>query len=131
MQRKVHSVVWVIIAAPRVGFRVLVGQKLERGDYNALTLCFQLCMVFCRLTIFSKSNFTKNSCKNTTRVSKGLDQDQARRFVGPDLGPNCLQKLSTDDTCSQRANGDRESVLHISARLYTCMYIVTYVCYIM
>ena len=28
-----------------------------------------------------------------------LDLDQARRFVGPDLGPNCLQKLSADDTC--------------------------------
>ena len=22
---------------------------------------------------------------------------QSRRFVGPDLGPNCLQKLSADD----------------------------------
>ena len=52
-------------------------------------------------------------------------------FVGPDLGPNCLQKLSAEDTCSQRANSNSESVLHISARLYTCMYIVTYVCYIM
>ena len=27
-----------------------------------------------------------------------LDQDQARHFVGPDLGPNCLQKLSADNT---------------------------------
>ena len=26
-----------------------------------------------------------------------LDPDQARHFVGPDLGPNCLQKLSADD----------------------------------
>ena len=24
---------------------------------------------------------------------KHLDPDQARRFVGPDLGPNCLQKI--------------------------------------
>ena len=31
---------------------------------------------------------------NTIRVSKSLDPDQARRFVGPDLGPNCLQRLS-------------------------------------
>ena len=27
-----------------------------------------------------------------------LDPNQARRFVGPDLDPNCLQKLSADDT---------------------------------
>ena len=26
-----------------------------------------------------------------------LDPDQAQRFVRPDLGPNCLQRLSADD----------------------------------
>ena len=31
------------------------------------------------------------------RVSNSLDPDQARRFVGPDLGPNCLQRSSADD----------------------------------
>ena len=31
---------------------------------------------------------------NTIRVSNSLDQDQAQHFVGPDLGPNCLQRLS-------------------------------------
>ena len=30
-------------------------------------------------------------------MSNGLDPGQARRYVGPDLGPNCLQRLSTDD----------------------------------
>ena len=33
-----------------------------------------------------------------------MDSDQARRFVGPDLGPNCLQRLSADDTSRQRVN---------------------------
>ena len=33
---------------------------------------------------------------NTIRVSISLDPDQARHFVGPDLGPNCLQRLSAD-----------------------------------
>ena len=33
---------------------------------------------------------------------KSLDPDQARHFVGPDLGPNCLQRLSADDTSEQR-----------------------------
>ena len=31
-------------------------------------------------------------------MSKSLDADQAGHFVGPDLGPNCLQKLSADDS---------------------------------
>ena len=38
----------------------------------------------------------------TTRVSNSLDPDQARRFVGPDLGPNCLQMLSAEETSRQR-----------------------------
>ena len=35
-------------------------------------------------------------------MSKRLDPDQARRIVGPDLGPNCLPRLSADDTGRQR-----------------------------
>ena len=42
------------------------------------------------------STFSKNSFMNTIRVSNSLDPDQARHFDGPDLGPNCLQKLSAD-----------------------------------
>ena len=29
-----------------------------------------------------------------------MDPDQARHFVGPDLGPYCLQGLSADETIS-------------------------------
>ena len=35
-------------------------------------------------------------------MSNSLDPDQARQFVGPDLGPNCLPRLSADDTGIQR-----------------------------
>ena len=31
-------------------------------------------------------------------MSHSLDTDQAQHFVGPDLGPNCAQRLSADDT---------------------------------
>ena len=31
-------------------------------------------------------------------MSNSLDPDQARQFVGPDLGPNCLPRLSADGT---------------------------------
>ena len=46
--------------------------------------------LFCRLMLFSKSTFMKNYFRNTIRVSNSLEPDQARHFVGPDLGPNCL-----------------------------------------
>ena len=46
---------------------------------------------------------------NTIRVSNSLDPDRARHFVGPDLGPNCLQKLSADDR--SRRHGLRFFVL--------------------
>ena len=53
---------------------------------------------FRRLPIFfSKLTFLKNSFWNTIRVKNCLDADQARHFVGPDLGSNCLQWLSADD----------------------------------
>ena len=49
---------------------------------------------------FQKKN-SKNSFKNTFRASNGLDPDQDRQSVGPDLGPNCLQRLSADDTAKE------------------------------
>ena len=35
-------------------------------------------------------------------VSNILDPDQAQHFVRPDLSPNCLQRLSADDTNRER-----------------------------
>ena len=49
---------------------------------------------FCRL-LTSELMFSKNSFRNTIRVSKSVDPD--RCFVSPDLCPNCLQRLSADD----------------------------------
>ena len=37
-------------------------------------------------------------------MSNSLDPDQARHFVGPDLGPNCLHRLSADGTSRQRVH---------------------------
>ena len=37
-------------------------------------------------------------------MSDRLDPDQARHFVGPDLDPICLQRLSADDTWQYRVN---------------------------
>ena len=37
-------------------------------------------------------------------MSNSLDRDQARQYVRPDLNPNCLQKLSADDTSMESVN---------------------------
>ena len=47
---------------------------------------------------FPKSKFLKNYFRNAFRVANNLNPDQARHFVGPDLGPNCLQRLPAVDT---------------------------------
>ena len=47
---------------------------------------------------FQNQLFRKNSLMNTIRVSNSFNPDQTLHFVGPGLGPNCLQKLSADDT---------------------------------
>ena len=50
----------------------------------------------CRLLTFFKINFFKISFRETIRVPNSLDLNQDRHCVGPDLGPNCLQRLSAD-----------------------------------
>ena len=54
-------------------------------------------MNFFVVCFFSNSTFSKNPFMNTIRVSNNLDPDQDRRCVGPDLGPNCLQRLSAEE----------------------------------
>ena len=58
----------------------------------ACWVSFHALVVVCRL--FSKLTFSKNSFGNTIKVSNGLDPDQDRHSVCPDLGPNCLRRLS-------------------------------------
>ena len=43
------------------------------------------------LLIFFKINICKNSLRNTIKVLKGLDHDQAHHFVRHALDLNCLQ----------------------------------------
>ena len=47
-------------------------------------------------------------------MSNSLDPDQDRQYVGPDLGPNCLQRLSADDTRRQRVYKLNLNIINIS-----------------
>ena len=63
------------------------------------------------LTFYSKFIFfQKKSLMNTIRKSKGVDQDQDRHHVGPDLRPNCLQRLSAD---AKIAVSKKELIVHV------------------
>ena len=59
-------------------------------------------MLFCPLPIFFKINIFRKILSGISSVSNNLDPDQAGHFVRPDLHPNCLQKLSADDTSRER-----------------------------
>ena len=64
-------------------------------------LLFFFVVFFKDLNFFSKTSF-----RNTIRVSNNLDPGQARRFVAPDLNPNCVQMLSADDAIPRGGYSD-------------------------
>ena len=72
--------------------------KPEILKYKTITLCM-LCTF--HDFFFSSVNFFRNQLKKIYQEYhqsvKYLNPDQARRFVGPDLGPNCLQRFSAED----------------------------------
>ena len=79
-----------------------------------LTLCLLgIFTCFCRLLIFFQNlPFQKFLSRIPRRASDSLDPNQAQQNVGPDLGPNCLQRLSAGVTSRQRvtqliSNGEK------------------------
>ena len=70
---------------------------------------------------FSKLTFWKYSFRNIFRMSNSLDPDQARRIVGPDLGPNCLPRISADDTGRQRVKGKGQTLHQPATSKYTAI----------
>ena len=74
-------------------------QKLNIWEkvYFDQQYCFSYSFTLFDCAIFNSLNADFFSI--TIRVSNSLDPDQARHFVGPDLGPNCLQRLLADDKC--------------------------------
>ena len=76
-----------------------ITQHAKTFRANSLLSC--ICwLIFYKITLLSFIN----SNKNTIRASNSLDPDQARHFVGPDLDPNCFQRVPADDTSTPRVN---------------------------
>ena len=51
------------------------------------------CFLLSSADFFSDQLFPKKSFMNSFSMSYSLDPDQARHFVGPDLGPKLLAKI--------------------------------------
>ena len=68
--------------------------------YNVCMLGNFLYVFYLSFAEFFYSNFTFSISffTNTIRVSNRLDPDKGQHFIGPDLGANCFQRLSADDT---------------------------------
>ena len=70
---------------------------MKSASNNSLHARYFLCFCCRLLALKYFFNHFKKSFSNTIRVSNSLDPDQFRRSVGPDLIPNCLQRLSADN----------------------------------
>ena len=74
------------------------------------------CSFLSSFDVFFQNPFClKNSFRNSIRASNSLDPDQDRYFVCPDLGPNCLQRLSAIGTNRQRVKYEMNHIIAISA----------------
>ena len=87
---------------PSTSFQSFAKFDAECG--TSTIACWEELQVLCRLLFFFYYSF-KNIHRNTIGVSSSLDPDQVRQYIGPDLGPNCLQKTSADDSSRLRATG--------------------------
>ena len=86
-----------------IDFLIFISNDLLKKIICTQAALLTLCMLgnfSCFFVVcwgFSKSTFSKNSFRNTIRVSNILDPDLVWYFVGPDLGPigpNSLQWLT-------------------------------------
>ena len=69
------------------------GKKYSRLSYGACRLnALLLNLLIMRIYLPMLTFFQKHFFRNTSRVSNSLNPDQDRQNVGPDLGPNSLQR---------------------------------------
>ena len=66
------------------------------SDVCQLFTCWVICHAFLSSDLTFKFNFFEKFFKEHYLGVK-LSQDQDLHSVGPDLDPNCLQRLSADD----------------------------------
>ena len=70
--------------------------------FNSLHAGYLFMLLLSSVDFFQNYFFSQNTLKSTTRMPKSLDLDQDQHSVSPDLGPNCLQRLSADNKSRSR-----------------------------
>ena len=73
-------------------FKKLNKKIANFGLTIACWVIFHTLLIMLSADFFFKLTFSKSSFRNTIRVLDSLDSDQDLHSVGPDLGPNCLQR---------------------------------------
>ena len=63
------------------------------------------------ICLFFKINFFQQFLQEYHQSFKQFGSRSDMTFVGPDLGPNCLQRLSADDTSKQLKNQFLQKIL--------------------
>ena len=96
-----------------------------RSDIHVFTAAKMVMPFLSSTDFFFQNPFFSKFYRTTMRMSNSLDTDQARHYVGPNLGPNCLQKLSANDTRRHIVKGNQEfrytdNLLHVTS--YTIVY---------
>ena len=135
----------IIYGREKLSFGPAIGFKTSLRQYNEYTtltfislspwmLGIFSCFCWPLLTFFLKLAFSNNSFRNTFRVSNSLDPDQEQHFMGPDLGPNCLQKMTKVTASKERVNAqlvllntsnpDTHGILNIHISKCTCVAIL-------
>ena len=77
-------------------------QNIHKRSYNVWSklLCYNFIINYFGLNFIEyciKMWTRQNILLETFSVSNSLDPDQDRLSNGPDLGPNCLQRLTVND----------------------------------
>ena len=100
------------------------------GNLHVVVVCFIIYIfAIVMLCIIIQRKF-----RNIIRVSNRLDPDQARRFVGPDLGPICLQMLNVSTDDKNVTDEEMINKMHYSIPMYqaviqlVCTYKPIYQC---
>ena len=90
---------------PLMGPEIIPSESLQLHVFCFLSLLGNFACFLLSADFFSKLTSFRNNYQSVKQFGSRSERQtvwiQIRHFVGPDLGPNCLQRLSADDTSRQ------------------------------
>ena len=83
-------------------YEISILQLVSVADETGLSLALSETLKKGFVASRPKLSFSKNTFRKSIRVSNVLDPDQGIHSSGPELDPNCLQRLSAVVACKER-----------------------------